>query len=83
MHYYSGNYLGPSVAYDANWLTGFEVLRLAYESIKNGECEGAIVGASNICCFPEFQRTYVDMGLLSPDSSTKAFDVNGDKLKYF
>lgn len=60
-------------------MTGFEVIRLAYEAIRNGECEGALVGASNVAFIPEFQKLYEDMDLISPDGSTKAFDAQGKR----
>lgn len=71
---------GPSVAYDANWVGGMEVIRMAYEAIKTGQCESVIVGTANLALNAEFQWLYTDMGLLSPDGSTRAFDVDGNKL---
>uniref|UniRef100_A0AAR5P2C7 Malonyl-CoA:ACP transacylase (MAT) domain-containing protein n=1 Tax=Dendroctonus ponderosae TaxID=77166 RepID=A0AAR5P2C7_DENPD len=68
--------LGPSVAYDANWISGIEVIRLAYDAIRTGQCESVIVGTANLALNAEFQWLYSDMGLLSPDGSTKAFDVD-------
>ncbi|CAG9765257.1 unnamed protein product [Ceutorhynchus assimilis] len=70
------NLKGPSVAYDANWVGGMEVIRLAYEAIKTGQCESVIVGTANLALNAEFQWLYTDMGLLSPDGSTKAFDID-------
>jgi len=70
-------FLGPSVAYDSNWVSGLEVIRLAYEAIKTGQCESVIVGTANLALNAEFQWLYNDMGVLSPDGSTRAFDVNG------
>lgn len=70
-------FLGPSVAYDSNWISGLEVIRLAYEAIKTGQCESVIVGTANLALNAEFQWLYNDMGVLSPDGSTRAFDVNG------
>lgn len=72
--------LGPSVAYDANWISGIEVIRLAYDAIRTGQCESCIVGTANLALNAEFQWLYSDMGLLSPDGSTKAFDIDG-KIK--
>lgn len=82
MKYYWGIFScfvsGPSVAYDINWMTGFEVIRLAVESMESGECDAAIVGASNLSFFCEFQSLYNEMELISPDGSTRAFDANGN-----
>ncbi|KAG5891275.1 hypothetical protein JTB14_019645 [Gonioctena quinquepunctata] len=70
------NLKGPSVAYDCNWVTGMEILRLAYIAIKTGQCDSVIIGTANVSVHPEFQWLYKDMGLLSDDGSTRAFDAN-------
>ncbi|KAJ8922067.1 hypothetical protein NQ315_008708 [Exocentrus adspersus] len=70
------NLKGPSVAFDSNWVGGIEVLRLAYSAIKTGQCESVIIGTANLALNSEFQWLYNDMGLLSPDGSTKAFDAD-------
>ncbi|RZB84952.1 fatty acid synthase, partial [Asbolus verrucosus] len=67
---------GPSVAYDSNWIGGIEVLRLAYEAVKTGQCESVIVGTANLALNSEFQWLYNDMGLLSPDGTTKPYDAD-------
>lgn len=71
--------IGPSVAYDSNWVGGIEVLRLAYSAIKTGQCESVIIGTANLALNSEFQWIYNDMGLLSSDGSTKAFDADGKR----
>ncbi|CAG9858377.1 unnamed protein product [Phyllotreta striolata] len=71
------NLKGPSVAYDANWISGIEVLRLAYYAIKTGQCDSVIVGTANLAQHEEFQVMYNDLGVLSLDGSTKAYDANG------
>lgn len=74
-----GSYFtGPSVAYDCNWITGLEVIRLACRAIRNGECEAAIVGAVNLIYFPEIQMIFDELNFVSPDGSTRAFDENGE-----
>ncbi|XP_018570431.1 fatty acid synthase-like [Anoplophora glabripennis] len=70
------NLKGPSVAYDSNWVGGIEVLRLAYSAIKTGQCESVIIGTANLALNSEFQWIYNDMGLLSSDGSTRAFDAD-------
>lgn len=68
---------GPSVAYDSNWVGGIEVLRLAYEAVKTGQCEACLIGCANLALNSEFQWLYDDMGLLSPDGMTNSFDASG------
>ncbi|KAF2886148.1 hypothetical protein ILUMI_20026, partial [Ignelater luminosus] len=43
------NLKGPSAAYDSNWLGGVEILETAYEVVRTGQCQAAIV--NNIVCF--------------------------------
>ncbi|CAH0563662.1 unnamed protein product [Brassicogethes aeneus] len=71
------NLKGPSIAYDSNWVGGFEVIRLAVDAIKTGQCESVVVGTANLALNSEYQWLYNDMGVLSPDGSTRAFDANG------
>lgn len=70
-------FTGPSVAYDSNWISGMEVIRLACDSIRNGQCEAAIVGASNVVCHPGYHQLHEELNLISSDGKTKAFDANG------
>lgn len=69
---------GPSCTYDSNWIGGIEVLALAVDAIRHGRCESAIIGAANLSLNPEISWLFKDLGLLSDDGSTKAFDVEGE-----
>ncbi|KAL3278583.1 hypothetical protein HHI36_016128 [Cryptolaemus montrouzieri] len=69
------NLKGPSVAYDSNWVGGVEILRIAYDAIKTGQCEACIVGTANLALNSEFQFLYTDLGVLSSDGSNKSFDA--------
>ncbi|XP_057655807.1 fatty acid synthase-like [Diorhabda carinulata] len=70
------NLKGPSVAYDCNWVTGVEILRLAYCAIKTGQCDSVIIGTTNLAMHSQYHAMYEEMGLLSTDGSTKAFDAD-------
>lgn len=72
------NLKGPSCAYDNNWLNGIEVIQAGYDTIRYGHCEAAIVATANLALNSELSWIYNDMGLLSPDGSTKSFDANAD-----
>lgn len=50
---------------------------MAYDAIKDGHCEAAIIGTANLALNSELSWLYNDMGLLSADGSTKAFDAEG------
>lgn len=69
--------VGPSCSYDSNWVGGIEVLRQACEFINDGHCDAAIVGTANLALNSELSFLYNDIGLLSEDGSTRAFDANG------
>nr|CAH7755304.1 unnamed protein product [Callosobruchus chinensis] len=70
------NLKGPSIAYDTNWISGLEVMRLAHNAIKSGQCESVLIGTANLALHSEFQWIYHQMGLISPDGATRAFDAN-------
>ncbi|KAK9878926.1 hypothetical protein WA026_003749 [Henosepilachna vigintioctopunctata] len=69
------NLKGPSVAYDSNWVGGVEILRIAYDAIRTGQCEACIVGTANLALNSEFQFLYTDLGVLSSDGSNKSYDA--------
>lgn len=54
---------------------------MAYDSIKTGQCEAAIVGTANLALNCEMQWIYDDMGLMSKEGRTKAFDADGTIVK--
>ncbi|XP_017779765.1 PREDICTED: fatty acid synthase-like isoform X2 [Nicrophorus vespilloides] len=70
------NLKGPSCAYDSNWINGIEVLQIAFDAVREGHCEAAIIGTANLALNSELSWLYNDMGLLSSDGSTKAFDAD-------
>lgn len=72
------NFIGPSCAYDSNWLNGFDVIQLAYNAIKEGQIEGALVGTANLNLNAEISFLYNDLNLLSPDGETRSFDAKGN-----
>lgn len=52
-------------------------MQLAYEAIREGHCESAIIGTANLALNSEISYHYNQIGLLSQDASTSAFDANG------
>ncbi|XP_025837114.1 fatty acid synthase-like isoform X3 [Agrilus planipennis] len=72
------NLKGPSCDYDSNWLNGLEVIRMAYESIREGHCDSAIIGTANLVVNSEISWTYNDAKLLSPDGITRSFDADAN-----
>nr|ALP31891.1 polyketide synthase 9 [Diaporthe helianthi] len=67
---------GPSMTVRAACAAGGLALHLACQAIRAGECDTAIVAASNIILSPEFSVFLAEHGVLSPDASCRTFDAN-------
>lgn len=52
-------------------------MQIAYNALKSGHIEAAIVATANLALNSEISWLYNDMGLLSPDGTTKPFDEAG------
>ena len=74
------NLKGPSCSYDNLWNNGILVLQAAYDAIKSGSCEAAIIGSTNLVINPHISYLFSQMGVLSPDGVTRSFDVDGKVL---
>jgi hypothetical protein len=49
----------------------------AYNSIRGGHCNAAIVGGCNLCLHPYVSLQFSRLGVLSPQGMCKAFDRDG------
>ncbi|XP_055693298.1 fatty acid synthase-like [Lutzomyia longipalpis] len=76
---YSFGLQGPSMHLDTLSSATLTTLDVAYSAIRNGQCDAAIVGGSNVILHPYITAQYAQMGTLSPDGITRTFDkdVNG------
>ena len=72
------NLTGPSIAVDTACSSSLTALKLALDSLQNGECEIAIVCAPNIILDHVTQMVSSMAGLLAPDGRCKSFDASGD-----
>lgn len=54
-------------------------LQAAFENVKSGKCDGAIVAGSNLVISPQGSVPGLKMGTLSKEGKSKSFDasVNG------
>ncbi|MGG0025446.1 beta-ketoacyl synthase N-terminal-like domain-containing protein [Bacillus inaquosorum] len=70
---------GPSEYYEAACSSALVALHRAIQSIRNGECEQAIVGAVNLLLSPKGFIGFDSMGYLSAEGQAKSFqaDANG------
>lgn len=65
---------GPSMTVRVACAAAGLALHLACQAIKAGECDAAIVAASNVILSPEFALLMAEQGILSPDASCRTFD---------
>ena len=72
------NFTGPSIAVDTACSSSLTALKLACDSLQNGDCDIAIVCAPNIVLDFEIQMISSMAGLLAPDGRCKSFDASGD-----
>ncbi|KAK8074380.1 hypothetical protein PG997_009043 [Apiospora hydei] len=66
---------GPSMTVKAGCSSSLIALHLACEALQRGDCSGALVGASNLLLSPEYFLALDNLGALSPDGSSRAFDA--------
>lgn len=71
------NVTGPSCSYDSSWTNGCQVLQMAVEAIKTGQCEAAVVGVTNLALNIYPTWLFKMQGLTCDDGVTKPFDDNG------
>ncbi|XP_022124139.2 fatty acid synthase [Pieris rapae] len=71
------NSKGPSMVVDQACCSSSVALELAYQAIKRGDCEAALVGGSALCLHPHSFIHYGRIMSLSMDGKTRSFDQNG------
>ncbi|GFG16206.1 compactin diketide synthase mokB [Aspergillus udagawae] len=67
---------GPSIAYDTACSTSIVALHAACQAIHLGDCDSAIVGATNLFLGPEMALAMDRFGTLATDGRTLTFDAN-------
>nr|QCW07584.1 fatty acid synthase 4 [Blattella germanica] len=72
------NINSPSYTVISMETAGIEALTTAYNGIKNGLYDTAIVGSISLVMVPELSYHYQGLGLLSPDGRTKSFDASAN-----
>lgn len=75
---YYFNFRGPSINVDTACSSSLTALHLAVESIRQGECSCAIVGASFLQLSPSLLAYMGNLGTLSKDGRSHSFDSRGN-----
>ncbi|XP_069677436.1 fatty acid synthase-like isoform X2 [Periplaneta americana] len=65
---------GPSYTVDSACSSSMYAIEHAYKSIRDGHCDAAIVGGSNLCLHPYVSLQFSRLGVLSPQGKCKSFD---------
>jgi acyl transferase domain-containing protein/acyl carrier protein len=66
---------GPSLTVDTACSSALVAVHLACQSLRNGECDTAIVGAANIILQPEGTISFSKARMMAPDGRCKTFDA--------
>uniref|UniRef100_A0A0B7KGY7 Uncharacterized protein n=1 Tax=Bionectria ochroleuca TaxID=29856 RepID=A0A0B7KGY7_BIOOC len=69
---------GPSMTIRTACSASLVALNEACLAISQGQCRSAIVGGTNLILAPSATTKLVEMGVLSPDGSCKAFSADGN-----
>ncbi|PSF38587.1 polyketide synthase [Aphanothece hegewaldii CCALA 016] len=75
---YSLGLTGPSMAIDTACSSSLVAVHLAISSLRNGECDLALVGGVNTILLPEVSINFSKARMLSPESRCKTFDASAN-----
>ncbi|KAI1311169.1 putative polyketide synthase [Xylaria venustula] len=75
---YVFNLTGPSLMVDTACSASMYALHLAVTSIRNGDCDAAIVAGANVILGPDNQLFTTKLGAVSPTSRCHTFDIAAD-----
>lgn len=75
---YIFNLKGPSVTLDTACSSSMYALHMAVNAIRNGDCDSAVVAASNWIIDPAMQIMLNKLGALSCTSRCHTFDISAD-----
>jgi hybrid polyketide synthase/nonribosomal peptide synthetase FtdB len=72
------DFRGPSLAIDTACSSSLVALHLACNSLRDGECDLAVVGGVNVLLVPDPTIAFSKAGFMAPDGRCKAFDARAD-----
>jgi acyl transferase domain-containing protein len=71
---------GPSYTVDSACSSSLTAVEHAYRAMRDGLCESAIVGGSNLCLHPYMSLQFFRLGALSHQGVCRSFDRDGMHL---
>ncbi len=69
---------GPSTAIDTACSSSLLALENAFNAIRHGQCDAALVGGVNLLLKPNTSVQFMKLGMLSPEGTCKSFDASGE-----
>lgn len=75
---YTMGLTGPSLMVDTACSSSLYALDLAFNSLRNGECDAALVGGVNLLLHPHVTLQFARLGVLSDDGICRPFDENAN-----
>ncbi|AFZ33410.1 polyketide synthase (plasmid) [Gloeocapsa sp. PCC 7428] len=75
---YTYGFVGPSFAVDTACSSSLVAVHLACQSLRNQECDLAVVGGVNRLFAPEFTINFAKARMLAADGRCKTFDAAAD-----
>uniref|UniRef100_A0A913I721 Fatty acid synthase n=1 Tax=Strongyloides stercoralis TaxID=6248 RepID=A0A913I721_STRER len=75
---YTFDLRGPSFSVDTACSSSLCALQLALDSMRQGQCDSAIVAGSHITLTPTAALQFLRLGMLSSAGACKTFDESGD-----
>lgn len=77
---YFFDWCGPSLAVDTACSSSLVALHLACRSLREGECERALVGGTNLILSPDITSSFSRAGAMSPNGHCFAFDARANGI---
>uniref|UniRef100_A0A672N4K5 Fatty acid synthase n=1 Tax=Sinocyclocheilus grahami TaxID=75366 RepID=A0A672N4K5_SINGR len=75
---YFFDFNGPSTAIDTACSSSLLALENAFNAIRHGQCDAALVGGVNLLLKPNTSVQFMKLGMLSPEGACKSFDASGN-----
>ncbi|XP_071781118.1 fatty acid synthase [Centroberyx gerrardi] len=75
---YFFDFNGPSTAIDTACSSSLLALENAFQAIRHGHCDAALVGGVNLLLKPNTSVQFMKLGMLSPEGTCKSFDSSGN-----